>query len=319
MLKVLELDEAPPAYLEQQKAGYLPPWPGKGFAVQISCLPFYKSDTQKSNLKNPVVFLLESSKPNLLNCSDNFKNVAAMHCYQCPSLNGGISACCHIGLLFIVISCPWLLSCSTNRPIRLVTIQNEKWVRFLHPDEAIQTKNNHRVHRMYSLNERTSVLKRPNCPFSNPEIPYKKWKSAKTAVNDESSINKVIRAESETSHDENSSVASDYYEESETSVDSQESSSVSLKNICFEMSTSSHELPDPKINLDEKHAGNQSKSTEDKFKSTHFDTKSVASQSNSVTSSYYGHSGTDIIGFIQKSVKRLPRLAIPKQSTNTGK
>ncbi len=85
------------------------------------------------------------------------------------------------------------------------------------------------------------------------------------------------------------------------------------------MSTSLHGLTDPKINFDEKHAGNQSKSTEDKFKSTQFDTKSVTSQSNSVKSSYYGHTGTDIICFIQKSVNRLPCLAIPKQSTNTGK
>ncbi len=82
MLQVLELETAPKLYIERQNEGLLPPWPGKGYAFQMKCPPSNKSDTQASNNRNPVIFLLENEGVNPLNCSNVFKRVSNMHCYK---------------------------------------------------------------------------------------------------------------------------------------------------------------------------------------------------------------------------------------------
>ena len=78
----LELETAPKGYSEKENEGLLPPWPGKGVAFQIKCPPSNKSDTQPSNNRNPVIFLLENEEHNPLNCSDVFKRVGNMYCYK---------------------------------------------------------------------------------------------------------------------------------------------------------------------------------------------------------------------------------------------
>lgn len=165
----LRLETAPADYMSKQAAGILPPWPGKGCAYQVTCLPHYKSATQKINHRQPVIYFLDSSEPNPLHCSDRFKRVAAMHCYKCPSLNGSISGCCHIGFLLLVLTASWFLNnVNVNKPVKLVSIKN-KYL-FQHPKEAVQSKTNKNIHRVFNLTERTSENKRRNCPFSNAEV-----------------------------------------------------------------------------------------------------------------------------------------------------
>ncbi len=79
---VLKIETAPESYIEKEKEGLLPAWPGKGYAVQIKCPPSNKSDSQPSNYRNPVIFILEKEEPNPLNCSDVFKRIGAIHCYK---------------------------------------------------------------------------------------------------------------------------------------------------------------------------------------------------------------------------------------------
>ena len=165
----LRLETAPADYMSKQAAGLLPPWPGKGCAYQVTCLPHYKSATQKINHRQPVIYLLDSSEPNPLHCSDRFKRVAAMHCYKCPSLNGSISGCCHIGFLLLVLTASWFLNnVNVNKPVKLVSIKNKHL--YQHPKEAVQSKTNKNVHRVFNLTERTSENKRSNCPFSNAAV-----------------------------------------------------------------------------------------------------------------------------------------------------
>ena len=66
----LRLENPPADYMSQEAAGILPPWPGKGCAFQVTCLPHYKSNTQKLNHRQPVIYVLDSPDPNPLNCSD---------------------------------------------------------------------------------------------------------------------------------------------------------------------------------------------------------------------------------------------------------
>ena len=87
--------------------------------------------------------------------------------FRCPNISGSISACCHVGLLLLVGSCPWYLTKNTNKPVQIVTIKN-KFLSILHPDEAVQTSSNKRVHQLYNCKERTSENKRKNCHFFNP-------------------------------------------------------------------------------------------------------------------------------------------------------
>ena len=169
----LRLDEPPAEYSSMVASGILPPWPGKGTAYQVACLPHYKSDTQKKNQRQPVIFVLDSPEPNQLNCSNVFKRVAAMHCYRCPSLNGSISGCCHIGFLLLTLAAPWFLNVNYNKAVKLVSIKNKYACKFQHPQEAVQTKSNRNVTDLFKCNKKISVNKRPNCPFQNPSIPYK--------------------------------------------------------------------------------------------------------------------------------------------------
>ncbi len=67
----------------------------------------------------------------------------------------------------------WFLN-TINKPIRIVSIKNSKWLGILHPGEALWTKDNLRIGSVFKSNKRRSLSKRPNCPFNNPSIPFKK-------------------------------------------------------------------------------------------------------------------------------------------------
>ena len=70
---------------------------GSGWLFQVKCLPSNKSNKLKSNWKHPCVFILDSEDKNPLHCTDVFKRVSNYFCYSCPSLNGLIGACGHLG------------------------------------------------------------------------------------------------------------------------------------------------------------------------------------------------------------------------------
>lgn len=135
-VKYRVLRQPPPEYTELENAGTLPAWPGSRTLFRISCLPSNKSDIDRRNWKIPTVFILNNSTSNPLNCSDVFKTVAAMHCFNCPSVNGGISVCCHLGFLFLLLSAPFVLMESVKRPVKPVNLKNAR--SFLHPDEVLQ-------------------------------------------------------------------------------------------------------------------------------------------------------------------------------------
>ena len=116
----------PPAgYRALESAGILPQWSGPGTLYRTVCLPSNASDADRRNSKLPTVFILDSPESNPLNCSDVFKPVGAMHCSNCPSKNGGISSCCHLGFLFLLLSAPFMLR-SVKKPVRLVNIKNKR-------------------------------------------------------------------------------------------------------------------------------------------------------------------------------------------------
>ena len=122
-------------YLNLEAAGILPPWPGPGTLFRVTCLPSNRSDTNPQNSKHPTIFILDDSTLNPLHCSDVFKSVGAMNCYNCPSLNGGISTCAHLGFELLLLSSPYALF-SVNRPVKLVNMKNRHG--FLNPAEVLE-------------------------------------------------------------------------------------------------------------------------------------------------------------------------------------
>ena len=146
-------------YLELEGRGILPPWPGSGCLFRLNCLPSNKSDKVKKNWKLPTVFVLDDDTLNPLGFSNVFKSVGAVHCVNCPAASGGISGCCHIGFLFLVLSAPFALE-YCNKPVKWVSIKNKK--AFMHPTEAVVDQ---KTTPNLSSRKRSSVEKRPNDVF----------------------------------------------------------------------------------------------------------------------------------------------------------
>ena len=165
-VKFKRLDNPPSKYEELYEEGILPPWPGAGTLYKITCAPSNKSDSVKRNWKEPTVFILDDSSANPLNYSDIFKTVGCFHCINCPSVNGSLAGCCHIGFMFMLLSAPYLLENSTNKPVRIVNIKNKHAV--LHPSEVMDgVISSFPLERM--TDERTSKNKRETNVFYNPE------------------------------------------------------------------------------------------------------------------------------------------------------
>ena len=118
----------PPGYRELNARGILPDWPGPGYLLRMDCFPTNRSDAVASNHKLPTIFILDSDLPNPLNCTDKLRRIGAMFCKNCPSLNGGISACRHLGALILVL---FVLVKSTNLPVAIINIKNKR--NFLDP------------------------------------------------------------------------------------------------------------------------------------------------------------------------------------------
>lgn len=327
-VKVLRLDNPPPAYVEKQAVGLLPPWPGSGFAIQVVCLPHYKSDTQAQNHRLPVIFVLDSDDTNPLGCSGVFKRVGAMHCFKCPSLNGGISACCHLAFALVSMSCPWFLEVSFNKPTRMITVKNAKFLSFLHPPEAVQTSSNRRVSDLFSCKDRKSVQKRPNCPFSNPNIPYKKAKAnaaararaevtSDTNSDDGTSNNQsdVETTEASNNHsDDDATVASNNQSDDETIVASINYSLDEPANPSNKVSDDGVAAYSELVSEDEEGIASDKASVEGD------DNVSLSQMTDvsSVVSSMYGHTRTNITKLLKTRTAKRPHIAIPGPSENKG-
>ena len=93
----------PAQYRNLVAQNILPPWPGPGILIRMKCAPSHRSDTNRSNWKTPTIFILRSDQKNPLNCTNTFKRFGSMTCYNCPSSQGNIGACCHIGKSFVNI------------------------------------------------------------------------------------------------------------------------------------------------------------------------------------------------------------------------
>ena len=156
-IQVLRIEGKTDKFTELVDEGLFEEWPGPGFIFKMTCAPAHRSDTDRSAYKTPHIFLLDSADPNLLNCSDVYKQVASVFCKNCPSTNGSISSCCHIAFLVMWLSARYMLEKSVNRSVRIVNIKNP--YDFMHPDEILAFANTipipHNV-------ERTSKEKRPN-------------------------------------------------------------------------------------------------------------------------------------------------------------
>ena len=165
VVQFLKLTEPPAKYSELEEAGVLPVWPGSGTLFRITCAPSNKSDIDKRNWKFPTVFILDDSSLNPLNFSDIFKTVGNFNCYNCPSVNGGIAGCCHIGFLFMLLSAPYLLDDqSTSKPVKMINMKNK--FSFLHPQEVMEGVENslplnHYTERTSNDKRNTSILYRP--------------------------------------------------------------------------------------------------------------------------------------------------------------
>ena len=116
------------------------------------------------NHKLPTIFILDSDLPNPLNCSDKLRRIGAMFCKNCPSLNGGISACRHLGALILVLFAPYVVE-STNLPVSIVNIKNK--YNFLDPPEIMDQTISSVP--MSMSKDRHSVNKRINNLIYDPE------------------------------------------------------------------------------------------------------------------------------------------------------
>ena len=154
----------PPGYRELNARGILPDWPGPGYLLRMDCFPTNRSDAVASNHKLPTIFILDSDLPNPLNCTDKLRRIGAMFCKNCPSLNGGISACRHLGALILVLFAPYVIE-STNLPVAIVNIKNKR--NFLDPPEIMDQTISSLS--MSMSKDRHSVNKRLNNLIYEPE------------------------------------------------------------------------------------------------------------------------------------------------------
>ena len=148
---------------------------------------------------------MDDPNVNPLHCSDVFKRVGAAFCYDCPSMNGLISACRHLGFLYEALFAPYVFVESTNRPVRLVNIKNK--FPFLHPGETLE--HTKKTVGLPGKVKRTSEEKRPNDIFLHTEkvIDDKEFRvlfgistgqEAETDIREEPSIADTIPTENDT-------------------------------------------------------------------------------------------------------------------------
>ena len=155
--------QPPPGYEEKVDAGILPAWLGTGTLLQLVCYPSNRSNNVRANWKWPSLYILDSNAINPLNCSDVFKTIGAIYCVNCPSVNGSLGGCCHIGFMFLFLSAHWALE-STNRVVRLVNMKNPE---YLHPHEVMSGTITNKGFTTYAA--RNSNNKRTNSSLLFPE------------------------------------------------------------------------------------------------------------------------------------------------------
>jgi hypothetical protein len=163
-VQVQRMEKASESYKELEAQGILPPWPGPGYLFRTVCAPAHRSDTDKKAYKTPMIYLLDEDTCNPLNCTDIFRRIAATFCYNCPSTNGGISSCCHIAYLLMVLCASYALDISYNKAVKIVSIKNP--YPFLHPPETMSSARSVQIPKNV---KRKSTEKRLNDPFFEPD------------------------------------------------------------------------------------------------------------------------------------------------------
>ena len=176
-VKFVRLNRPPADYLEKEREGILSAWPGAGTLVQMVCYPSNRSSNVRGNWKWPTIFVLDDPSANPLNCSNVFKSIGAFTCINCPSVNGNLGGCCHLGFTFMQLSAPWVLE-STNRAVKLVNMKNPE---FLHPAEVMSNTVSHAGFSTFSV--RQSTDKRVNSALLHPEEVFS---------DDDESLNQVM-------------------------------------------------------------------------------------------------------------------------------
>lgn len=272
--------DAPDEYIEKENSGILPPWPGSGTLFRIVCYPSNRSDI-RNNCKMPSIFLLDDINKNPLHCSDIFKGIGAMRCYNCPSLNGSTGTCSHLGFMFMLLSAPFVLE-STNRPVQLVNMKNK--FAFLDPSsvtDSVLTNANAFVNQTRRSSDRraTSAI---HHPAENVEV-----------ENDQSSSFQQSSANTYTRNDA-------------TNASTRSQDVLSAVNT----SPTGGESPGAEGTDHQSEHGENSLNNNNAF-------SGVNSQVSSAQS-LYGFGSTDIDGFIRREVRRNPSRRIPQQNQQRG-
>ena len=277
-------------YLELEAQGILPPWPGSGMLYRLNCLPSNKSDKVKKNWKLPTVFVLDNDSLNPLGFSNTFKSVGAIHCVNCPAASGGISGCCHIGFLFLVLSAPFALEyCS--KPVKWVSIKNKEV--FMHPTEAVL--NQKTVWNLSSM-KRISVEKRPNDAF------YVKQFEADLEIEN---VNEGDRTEADSTGDHLQ------LNEDHDDIPVADNDLPSLANILEDddvAHTARCSDPNPSNYIEN-----------DNLDRTPSVFSTVTSENTSTQSSLFGYGLANTESYLSKLVRRRPDLAVPESSHWKGK
>lgn len=280
-VRFFRLNNPTAEYTEKERAGILPPWPGSGVIFQLVCYPSNRSNNVRGNWKWPTVFVLDSDTPNPLNCSDIFRCIGAITCQNCPSVNGSLGGCCHIGFMLLLLSAPWILE-SRNTAVKLVNIKNPS---FMHPAEVMAGINSHRG--FSSFNVRQSYDKRGNSALLRPEEIFESDSS-------------------ETQYDDNGSASQPH---GETSSQHHEDSEFQDNVQPCDASQHSAQQPTP-------HDPAPSPAAQQPDPSPAAQQQSQSrSQASSAT---YGQSRSNIENLIRRAVRRNPSRAIPEASQIQG-
>lgn len=271
-VEVLRLEKPTESYEELVQDGILPPWPGPGYIFRIVCAPAHRSDTDKSAYKTPMVYVLDEDITNPLNCSDVFKRIGATFCFNCPSTNGGISSCCHVAFIIMILGAYYALEISYNKAVKIVSIKNP--YSFLHPSETMTSAQSVPIPKNV---KRTSLEKRANDPLLFPDN-FLYW--------DEDEID-------------------EYYQEGSVEEDAVErQDSVDQE---FNGEEGSIEVNETSILQEECITGI---SFQEQSRELNVDVQSIAS-SRGTTASLYGGSVANVERYIDKVVRRNPDQAIP--------
>ena len=225
---------------------------------------------------------------NPLHCSDVFKRVGAAFCYDCPSMNGLISACRHLGFLYEALFAPYVFVESTNKPVRLVNIKNK--FPFLHPEETL-----HLTKKTVDLPgkvKRISEEKRPNDLFLHTE----------KVIDDEEF--RILYG-----------FSSSHGTETEIRDEAPVADAIAIEN-------DSQELPFDTLNPSNTCQPANDAEMTDTCQPVN-DSEMIISQSQSegpaINFGMYGSSSGDIDKFIKKKTKRRPGWIIPNPSQHSGR